>query len=73
MIINIIFLLDELSHGEDFIFFKFPYIIFRGWGRSPILLDISTSKYHIYMFLYCFTDVCQCIHVMYKFKGKYAE
>ena len=45
-----------------------------GWGKLPLPLDIFTSNIpYIHFVLYCFTVICHCIHVMYKFKGKYAE
>ena len=60
--------------GKISILFEFGYIIFRGWGKSPLPLDIFTPNIPFIQFLlYCFTVVCHCKHVMYKFKGKYAE
>ena len=67
-------LLDKLRNGEDFIsLFNLDTLYSGGWGKSPLPLDIPRLIYHIYNFLYCFTVVCHCIRVMYKFKGKYAE
>ena len=53
--------------------FEFRYIKFRGWGRSTLPSDILTSNIPYIQKIYCFTVVCHCIHVMYKFKGKYAD
>ena len=36
-------LLDKLRNGEDFISFEIEYILLRGWGNSPLLLDILAS------------------------------
>ena len=30
--------------GKISLLFEFGYIIFRGWGKSPLPLDISTSN-----------------------------
>ena len=60
--------------GKISFLFEFGYIIFKGWGKSPLPLDIFTSNIpYIHFFLYCLTVVCLCIHVMHKFKGKYAD
>ena len=37
-------LLDKFRNGEDSFLFEFGYIIFRGWGKSPLPLDIFTSN-----------------------------
>ena len=37
-------LLDKLRNEEDLISVEFGYIIFRGWGKSPLLMDIFTSN-----------------------------
>ena len=37
-------LLDKSKNGENFISFEFGYIIFRGWGKSPLPMDIFTSN-----------------------------
>ena len=67
-------LLDKLRNGEDFIFFNLDTLYSGGWGKSPLPLDIFTPIYTIYtIFLYCFTVVCHCIHVMHRFKGKHAK
>ena len=68
-------LLDKIRNGEDFIsFFNSDTLYSGGWGKSPLPLGIFTSNIpYIQIFLYCCTAVCHCIHVMYKFKGKYAE
>ena len=60
--------------GKILFLFEFGYIIYWGWGKSPLPLDIFTSNIpYIQKKLYCVTVVCHCIHVMYKCKGKYAE
>ena len=43
-------LLDKLRNGEDLYLFEFGYNIFRGWGKSPLLLDILRLIYHIHIF-----------------------
>ena len=72
--ILICFLLDTLRKGEDFISFRIciHYIQVGGVNR-PFRWICLRLIYHIYKNLYCFTVVCNCIHVMHKFKRKYAE
>ena len=49
--------------------------LYSGGGViHPFRWIFSRLIFHIYnFFLYYFTVVCHCIHVMYKFKGKYAD
>ena len=37
-------ILDKLRNGEYFISYEFVYIIFRGWVKSPLPLDIFASN-----------------------------
>ena len=73
MIINMLFYLINKEMGKISFLFEVRYIIFRGWGKSPLPLDIFASNKPYIQFLYCFTVVYHNIHVMCKFKGKYAE
>ena len=44
MIINMLFYLINKEIGKISFLFEFGHIIFRGWGKSPLLLDIFTSN-----------------------------
>ena len=67
-------LLDKLRNGKDFISFLNLDTLYSGGGvNHPFRWTFSRLIYHLYIFLYCFTVVCHCIHVMYTFKGKYAD
>ena len=57
----------------SFIFFNLDTSYTEGGVNHPFRWTFSRLIYHIYIFLYCLTVVCHCIHVMYNFKGKYAE
>ena len=74
MIINMLFYLINKEMGEISFLFEFGYIIIQGGGvNHPFRWTFSRLIYHIYTFLYNHTVVCHCKHVMYKFKGLYAE
>ena len=47
MIIDMLLYLINSEMGKILFLFEFGYIIFRGWGKSPLPLDIFTSNIHV--------------------------
>ena len=60
--------------GKISFLFEFGYIIFKGWGKSPLPLDILKSNIpYKQIFYIALLSYAIATHVMHKFKGKYAE
>ena len=60
--------------GKISFIFEFGYIIFGGWGKSPLPLDIFTSNIpYIHDSYIALLSYAIAYIIMYKFKRKYAE
>ena len=68
-----LFNLINKKWGRFYFFLNLDTLYSGGGVNHPFRWTFSRLIYHICKILYCFTVVCHCIHVMYNFKGKYAE
>ena len=59
---NMLFYLINKEMGKISFLFEFGYIIFRGWGKSPLPLDIFTSNMPYTHFFFIFLNGRMPLH-----------